>query len=73
LAEARGDHVGASDHLRPAVDGWRALGHALEEAFTLVDLARNLRLSGAPDARSVTDEARAACHKLALRPLLPVD
>jgi DNA-binding SARP family transcriptional activator/tetratricopeptide (TPR) repeat protein len=70
LAEARGDIKAAAAQLSEAVEAARALGFRVEEALTLVDLARNLGAAGDPAARRVAAEAEAACTTLGIRSVL---
>ncbi len=70
LAEAGGEAASAVKQLSDGVDHWHELGFIVEEALTLVDLARNLAQVGSPDAREAARRARRACQALGVRPLL---
>ncbi len=58
LASASGDHAGATDQYREAVDGWRVFGHLPELAQALFGQGRSLLASGTPGAEIPLAEAR---------------
>ena len=70
--EIHGRPAAAAGRLGDAASGWKALGYRVEAAFTHADLARNLRATGDPTARSATEHAISLCGELGVVPLLHI-
>ena len=69
LEEIHGRPDAAAGHMRDAASGWEVLDYWVEAAFARVDLARNMRAAGDPDAAPATEHADSVCRDLGIIPL----
>jgi hypothetical protein len=68
LAAQAADHERAVPMLRQALRGWTGFGCRLEAAWTALDLARSLAVTGDPEAGTVLSTAHQECAAMGMRP-----